>query len=210
SGLLSFPIIFIMGLFGLAFVGLGLPGDGSVALFSVLLADVPLWFAIGLLPFGLALIMSSADSTISGLTSIMVVDLRRLLPKLSNHNLLALSRWLIVMLSVPVLFVAAQGYSVLYLFLLADLLCCAAAFPVFFGFYNARYQGYNAVLSTLSGLVAGLVVFPAPGAPTTYLMEAFLLASLVPIAVSLLLLLLPKGKRFDFSIMAQRVRSLEG
>ena len=57
SGLLSFPIIFIMGLFGLAFVGLDLPGDGSVALFSVLLADVPLWFAIGLLPFGLALII---------------------------------------------------------------------------------------------------------------------------------------------------------
>ena len=53
SGLLGFPIIFIMGLFGLAFVGMDLPGDGSVALFSVLLSDVPLWFAIGLLPLGL-------------------------------------------------------------------------------------------------------------------------------------------------------------
>ncbi|MGO1461092.1 MAG: sodium:solute symporter family protein [Marinobacter sp.] len=210
SGLLSFPIIFVMGLFGLAFVGLGLPGDGSVALFSVLLADVPLWFAIGLLPFGLALIMSSADSTISGLSSIMVVDLRRLLPKLGNHNLLSLSRWLIVLLSVPVLLVAAQGYSVLYLFLLADLLCCAAAFPVFFGFYNARYQSYNAVISTLGGLAAGLLVFPAPGAPTTYLLESFLLASLVPVAVSLLLLRVRKGTFFDFAVLAQRVRNLEG
>ncbi|AWV89398.1 sodium:solute symporter family transporter [Bradymonas sediminis] len=210
SGLLSAPIIFIMGLFGLAFVGLELPGDGSVALFSVLLDTVPLWFAISLLPFGLALIMSSADSTISGLSSILVVDLRRLLPRLSSQGLLSLSRGVIVVLSVPVLIVAAQGYSVLYLFLLADLLCCAAAFPVFFGFYSGRYQSYNAVISTLGGLVAGLIVFPAPGAPTEYLLESFLLASLTPVVLSLVLLLLPVAGRFDFSILAQRVRHLDG
>ena len=210
SGLLIFPIIFIMGLFGLAFVGLDLPGDGSVALFSVLLRDAPLWFAIGLLPFGLALIMSSADSTISALSSIFVIDIGRLLPKLSNQGLLKLSRWLIIVLSVPVLIAAAQGYSILYLFLLADLLCCAAAFPVFFGFYSARYQSYNAVFSTLGGLVAGLLMFPSPGAPTTNLMESFLLATLVPVAISLLLLLVPTKVRFDFSILAQRVRNLEG
>ncbi len=210
SGLLIFPIIFIMGLFGLAFVSLDLPGDGSVALFSVLLRDAPLWFSIGLLPFGLALIMSSADSTISALTSIFVVDMGRLLPKFSNHSLLKLSRWLIIVLSVPVLIVAAQGYSILYLFLLADLLCCAAAFPVFFGFYSARYQSYNAVLSTLGGLVAGLLIFPNPGSPTTNLLESFLLATLIPVAISMVLLLVPTKVRFDFSILAQRVRNLEG
>ncbi len=210
SGLLILPIIFIMGLFGLAFVGLDLPGDGSVALFSVLLRDAPLWFAIGLLPFGLALIMSSADSTISALTSIFVIDIGRLLATFSNHGLLKLSRWLIIVLSVPVLIVASQGYSILYLFLLADLLCCAAAFPVFFGFYSARYQSYNAVVSTMGGLAAGLLMFPSPGAPTTYLLESFLLATLVPVAISMVLLLVPTKVRFDFSILAQRVRNLEG
>ncbi|MFP2769831.1 sodium:solute symporter family protein [Oceanisphaera sp. KMM 10153] len=209
SGLVSFPIIFIMGLFGLAFVGLELPGDGSVALFSVLMPSMPLWFAIGLLPFGLALIMSSADSTISGLSSMMVVDLRRLLPNISAHRLLGLSRWLIVLLSIPVLAVASQGFSVLYLFLLADLLCCAAAFPVFFGFYSARYQSYNAVLSTAAGLMAGLWLFPAPGAEIKYLLESFLLATLVPVLVSCLLMLLPNRASFDFSILRQRIRSLE-
>ncbi len=209
SGVLSFPIIFIMGLFGLVFVGLGLPGDGSVALFSVLMPNMPLWFAIGLLPFGLALIMSSADSTISGISSMVVVDLRRLLPNISAHKLLGLSRWLIMLLSVPVLIVASQGFSVLYLFLLADLLCCAAAFPVFFGFYNARYQSYNAVLSTLAGLIAGLWLFPAPGEPIRYLLESFLLATLVPVLVSGLLMLVPNRQPFDFSILRQRIRSLE-
>ncbi|WP_417615098.1 sodium:solute symporter family protein [Oceanisphaera sp.] len=209
SGLLGFVVIFIMGLFGLAFVGLALPGDGSVALFNVLLSNIPLWFAIGLLPFGLALIMSSADSTISGISSMMVVDLRRLLPEFSANKLLGLSRWLIVLLSVPVLIVASQGFSVLYLFLLADLLCCAAAFPVFFGFYNARYRSYNAVLSTFAGLVAGLWLFPAPGEALNYLLESFLLASLVPVLVSALLLCIPHRQSFDFSILRQRVRSLE-
>lgn len=187
-----------------------LPGDGSVALFSVLLTDMPMWFAIGLLPFGLALIMSSADSTISGLSSIFVIDIGRLSNKLSNQHLLQISRWLIIVLSVPVLIVASQGYSILYLFLLADLLCCAAAFPVFFGFYSARYQSYNAVLSTMGGLVAGLIMFPSPSAPTTNLLESFLLATLIPVAISLLLLLIPTKVRFDFSILAQRVRNLEG
>jgi hypothetical protein len=54
------------------------------------------------------------------------------------------------------------------------------------------------------------MVFPAPGAPLTYLLESFLLASLVPIVVSLCLLLMPKGKLFDFSSLARRVRNLEG
>lgn len=210
SGVLSFPIIFIMGLFGLVFVGLGLPGDGSVALFNVLLSKIPLWFAIGLLPFGLALIMSSADTTISAISSMMVVDLRRLMPNMSAHKLLSLSRWFICLLALPVLYVASQGFSVLYLFLLADLLCCAAAFPVFFGFYNARYQSYNAVLSTLAGLIAGLAYFPTPGQEALYLLEAFLLATFVPVAISCLLLLIPNRTRFDFAILRQRIRRLEG
>ncbi len=209
SGILSFPIIMIMGLFGLAFVGLGLPGEGSVALFNVLLDTVPYWFVIGLLPFGLALIMSSADSIISGLNSILVVDLHRLIPKLDGDTLLKTSRWLIVLMSLPVMFVAAQGYSILYLFLLADLLCCAAAFPVFFGFYSSRYQSFNAGLSIIGGLVAGLLFFPLPGEPPLYLMESFVLAAFVPVVISLALLLLPTTKRFDFNSLAQRVKKIE-
>ena len=65
----------LMGLFGLAFVGLGLEGDGSVALFSVLLSEVPLWFALALIPLGLALVMSSADTTVNATSSIIAVDI---------------------------------------------------------------------------------------------------------------------------------------
>ncbi|AOT08854.1 sodium:solute symporter family transporter [Pseudoalteromonas luteoviolacea] len=209
SGVLSFPIIIIMGLFGLAFVGLGLPGQGSTALFSVILDTVPYWFMLGLIPFGLALIMSSADSSISGLNSILVVDLHRLMPQMSAQKLLKISRWLIVLMSIPVLITASQGFSILYLFLLADLLCCAAAFPVFFGFYNGKYQSYNAALSISGGLLSGLYLFPMPGEPLNNLLESFLLASLVPVAISLLLLILPSKNSFDFTLLASKVKPIE-
>lgn len=110
----------------------------------------------------------------------------------SDTTLMSLARWLIVLAALPVTWAAAQGYSVLYLFLLADLLCSAAAFPVFFGLFHRRYTGIDAVISTSCGLMTGLAMFPAPGAGTGTLLESFVLATLVPVGVSLLLLrLLP-------------------
>ncbi|GAC16538.1 sodium:solute symporter family transporter [Aliiglaciecola lipolytica] len=199
SGLVSFPIVFALGLFGLAFVGLSLPGSGSTALFSVVLNEAPYWLLIGMIFFGLALIMSSADSTISGLQSLFIVDLHRILPTVKQHKLLVISRCLLVAVSIVALLIASQGYSILYLFLLADLLCCAAAFPVFYGFYNSQYQHYQAWLSIIGGLVAGFYFFPMPGEPIQHLFESFILATLIPIVISILLLLLPRNQAFDFA-----------
>jgi Na+/proline symporter len=208
SGLLSFPVIAAMGLFGLAFVGLSLPGDGSTALFTIVLNEAPYWLMVGIILFGLALIMSSADSTISGLNSLFIVDFRRMFPRMNASELKVISRYLLVILSMIALYVASQGLSILYLFLLADLLCCAAAFPVFFGFYSQRYQSYQAIIGILSGIVAGLFFFPLPGEAALHLYEAFLLATFVPVVVSLVLLLLPVSKRFEFSTVAKQTELL--
>ena len=210
GGLLAAPVIFMMGLFGLAFVGLGSPGDSSVALFSVVLPHVPGWFVIALIPLGLALVMSSADTAISAVSSIIAVDVRRLMPQAKQATLMRLSRWLIFLLAIPVLIAAAQGYSVLYLFLLADLFCSAAAFPVFFGLYSRRHTGSIAVLSTVCGLIAGVFLFPAPGEKPDYLLESFLLAALVPVVVSGICLWLSNSKhRFDFTRLNAAIRSLD-
>ncbi|PKI01468.1 sodium:solute symporter [Glaciecola sp. 33A] len=207
SALVSFPIIFCLGLFGLAFVGLSLPGEISTALFSVLLGNASYWFLVAMIFFGLALVMSSADSTISALNSMFIVDLKHALPNISNHKLMRISLGLIVFISLIALLVASQGYSILYLFLLADLLCCAAAFPVFIGFYNANYKNYQAILSLVSGLVAGAYYFPAPGEAADYLFESFLWASLTPVIVSLVLMLLPSRTAFNFSQIKNKVLS---
>ncbi|MGB6102870.1 MAG: sodium:solute symporter family protein [Pusillimonas sp.] len=210
GGLFAGPFIFVMGLFGLAFVGLGHTGDSSVALFSVLLSHIPAWFAVALIPLGLALVMSTADTTISAVSSLIAVDVRRLTPGISKTTLMALSRWLIFLLAIPVMIVAAQGYSVLYLFLLADLFCSAAAFPVFFGLFSRRHDGATAVVSTLCGLIAGILLFPGPGEKPDYLLESFLLAALVPVVVSLLMLRLKTPRpHFDFSSMNAAVRGLD-
>lgn len=209
GSMLVVPVILALGVFGLAFVALGMEGDSSVALFSVILPDQPTWLMISMIPLGLALVMSSVDTAISAIASVIAVDTRRLLPNASSAWLMRLARILIFVLSVPVLVVAAQGYSVLYLFLLADLLCSAAAFPVFFGLYNRRCSGRMAFVATLAGLAAGISLFPAPGAPLTWLLESFLLAALVPVAVIFVQLALSAGAReFDLESLGRRVRRI--
>ena len=184
SGLLVVPFIFLMGLFGLAFVALAPGGDPSVALFSLVVPNVPSWIAIGLIPLGLALVMASSDTAISAVSSIIAVEGARLLPDAQPARLLRLSRGLVLVLAIPVVVVSSQGYSVLYLFLLADLLCAAAAFPVFLGLYSRRHDGLDATLATVGGLVAGLMMFPKPGGALDTLLESFLLATLVPVLLT--------------------------
>jgi Na+/proline symporter len=210
GGLLAAPVIFAMGLFGLAYAGVGTSGDSSVALFSVLVPVVPTWFAVALIPLGLALVMSTADTAISAVSSIVATDVKRLIPAMNKNTLMRLSRWAVVVLSVPVVFMAAQGYSVLYLFLLADLLCCAAAFPVFYGLYSQRHDGVAAVTATVFGLAAGLTLFPAPGARLTHLLESFLVAVFVPVIVTLVVQKLkPARNLYDFDQLGPAMQNLD-
>ena len=92
----------------------------------------------------------------------------------------------------------------MYLFLLADLFCCAAVFTVFSGFYKKKVKETNAFISILIGLLLGLLLFPNtdfsqsilvgtllsrdlfPQIITNYLLFwSFLLATLSPVIVIL-------------------------
>ena len=210
GGLLVVPFIFIMGLFGLAFMAMTPDGDSSVALFSVVMPNIPLWLAVALIPLGISLVMCSADTAISAISSIVAVDIGRVMPRSSAASLMRLSRWLVLLVAVLVLIVAAQGYSVLYLFLLADLLCAAAAFPVFFGLFSRSHTGREAVIGTTAGLAAGLSMFPMPNQPVAHLLESFLLAALVPVAVIVLMRLLKRRpQHFDLSTLNSGIRKLD-
>jgi len=63
---------------------------------------------------------------------------------------------------IPAVIIASQGYSVLYLFLIADMVCCAILFPVFFGLYSSKFNGNDAVISMITGLILGTLLFPKP------------------------------------------------
>ena len=56
---------------------------------------------------------------------------------LTPRALRKLSYFFIIILSVvDYIAIASKGYSVLFMFLFADLLCCAAAFTIFYGMFN--------------------------------------------------------------------------
>ena len=57
--------------------------------------------------------------------------------------------------------VASKGFDILYLFLLADLFCCAFVVTVFYSFYN-KVDEKTAYVSITIGLVAGILMFPFP------------------------------------------------
>ena len=47
------------------------------------------------------------------------------------------------------------------MFLLADLFCCAAVVPIFYGFFNKKINLKLSYSSIIAGLVFGLLFFPS-------------------------------------------------
>ena len=202
------PPIFALGLFGLAFVALDLPGNASAAVFAVLLDAIPGWLGPLALLLGLALVMSSVDTVLNALASVAVLEVRRARPAVEAARLRTWSNVFICLPAIGAVVIASQGFSVLYLFLLADLLCAAAVFPVFFGLYSRRCNGRTAFLAILAGLIAGALFFPDPGLTRGDLLTAFLAAALVPVLVTLLLQ--PRRATFDFADLAGARKSADG
>jgi len=197
------------GLLGLAAVGAGAADPPSTALFGLLLDAAPPGVGLGLVLLGLTLVMSSADTVLNALASLVAVDLRQVLPTLSGNTLLRVARWTTAGLAVPVFAIASQGVSVLYLFLMADLVCAAAVVPVFGGLWTGRLTNRAALLGTAAGLLAGGLLFPPPGAAQPALLPAFAAALLLPGAVALPFALLSRQDPFDLNTLESRVTTID-
>lgn len=197
------------GLLGLAAVGTGTADPPSTALFGLLLDSAPPGVGLGLVLLGLTLVMSSADTVLNALASLVAVDLRQALPSLSANTLLRTARWTTAALAVPVFAIASQGLSVLYLFLVADLVCAAALVPVFGGLFSTRLTPRAALWGTTAGLIAGGLLFPAPGAATPSLLPAFTAALLLPAGVALPVTLLFPNADFDPDTLQHTVTTLD-
>ena len=225
AGAVVVPVIFLAGLLGIMAVGQGPVEDPSVALFALISSVVPTWAVVVVMVLALVLVMSSLDTLLNGIASVVTADLARFKPELGGVRLLRSSRGVTVALIVPAIFIASQGYSVLYLFLIADVVCSAAVFPVFWGLFAGRFGGTAALASAIAGLVAGVLFFPTPDAPyltgwivdidwASQLLVSFSLALGVSIACSLGLTVvasrLSVGGGFNFSTLRERVRLIEG
>lgn len=198
---LSAPVVFLAGAFGLFAVALDRAQPASTALFGALLPSAPQALVVVLLILTVALAASTTDTLLNGVVSAFTVDLHRLWPHVPSGTLLRWARWATVVLAVPVFVVAAQGYSVLYLFLIADLVCAAAVVPTFLGLYHPRLSGKAAAVATVLGAAAGFLFFPDPSFQRGRLSVAFLVALGVSTLASLLATSV--GAPFDLSSLRQ-------
>ena len=84
------------------------------------------------------------------------------------------SKYIILFLSLISLIIASIGFDILYLFLLADLFCCAFVLTVFSSFYNKNINEKIAYVSIIIGLIGGFLMFPAPDFSKSLLVGIFL------------------------------------
>lgn len=219
SFILIWPMLIIAGLLGILAMHFGFNDDR--AFFSLIQAlALPQWFSILVLVLVLALVMSTLGALLNGITSLFTTDLLRLLPRRSSQDILKLTRILTLVISLPTVFLAAQGYNVLYLFLLADLVCAGALFPVLFGLYSRRLTGPMALGSALAGIALGALFFPGPdfsGWNSLPWAGDLLVSFTAPIVVSLVLSLgaiqvqARRGRTqvFDFGRLAQTITAYD-
>jgi Na+/proline symporter len=188
SFLIIIPIVFFMGFSGLVAVSISSNVVPDLAFFSLLLTEQTLMLSVIVIVLAISLTISSIDTLINAISSLIVVDGNKVLNFKGDY--LKLSKYFIISLSIIAFAIASKGLSILYLFLLADLLCCAAVLTVFYSFYDKKINEKNAYTSILIGLLAGLLLFPSPDFSKSILIGILFPVSNFPSFVSQSLLFL--------------------
>ncbi len=182
SFLIIIPIVFLMGFTGLIATTQNSNVIPDLAFFSLLLKDNALFLSIIIIILAISLTVSSIDTLVNAISSLIIVDGNKVIKFKGNY--LKLSKQIIILISLISFFVASQGLSILYLFLLADLFCCAAVLSVFYGFYSKEFNEKNAYVSIIVGLVGGILFFPSPDFSKSILVGIILPIDFLPIFVS--------------------------
>jgi Na+/proline symporter len=210
-----FPVVVAVGLFGPVAVGLGLvDGNASISLFLVVQEVLPDVAVLGVAVLAVLLVASSADTLFNAIASVVTADLPRLVDA-DDAQLTLAARGFTAVVALAATFVGAQGYSVLTLFLLADLLAAATFLPLYHGLFSARAWSGGALAASLAGLVVGVVFFPPArgllplaGLPAASYLRSFLLAAAVSGAGTAISARVA-GRTYDFDRLTSEIRSLE-
>ncbi len=172
------PVVFFMGISGIIAISYNKEVNPDLAFFSILLSDKSEILSMVIIILAISLTVSTVDTLVNAISSLIVVDGKKINKNLKSANTL------VILLSIVAFFIASKGFSILYLFLLADLLCCAAVFTVFYGFYKKKLNEKNAIKSILFGLFLGLLIFPSPDFSKSLLIGTLLPIDLFPQIVS--------------------------
>ncbi len=156
------PVVFYMGFTGMVAFSLDPTTRPDLGFFMLLLKEQKELLSLLVIILGLALTISTVDTLVNAISSLIVVDGKATFKFKSNINYFNLSKYIILFLSFISFIVASKGYDILYLFLLADLFCCAFVLTVFYSFYDKKINEKTANISIILGLIFGFLLFPTP------------------------------------------------
>ena len=162
SSLITFIIVFLMGYTGLVSLSLNSKVIPDLAFFDLLLDKKNSAVVIAILILAMSLTLSTIDTLINAISSLIIIDGKFVNKSLKGKEVKNKANIIILLLSVLVFILASKGFSILYLFLLADLLCCAAVITIFYGFFNKKINTKLASNTIFIGLFSGLLFFPSP------------------------------------------------
>ena len=155
------PIVFLMGFIGMVSFSIDPSARADLGFFTLLLKEQTEMLSLIIIILGLALTISTVDTLVNAISSLFVVDGKATFNLDKKTDYLKISKYFIVILSLIAFGVASKGFDILYLFLLADLFCCAFVFTVFYSFYN-KVNEKTAYISIIIGLIGGFLMFPYP------------------------------------------------
>ena len=156
------PVVFYMGFTGMVAFSIDPNTRPDLGFFTLLLKEQTELLALFVIVLGLALTISTVDTLVNAISSLIVVDGKATFNLNNKTNYLNLSKYVILFLSFISFIIASKGFDILYLFLLADLFCCAFVLTVFYSFYNKTINEKTAYISILIGLIGGFLMFPSP------------------------------------------------
>ena len=156
------PIVFYMGFTGMVAFSIEPNIRPDLGFFSLLLKEQTILLSLFIVILGLSLTISTVDTLINAISSLIVVDGKATFNLRKKTNYLKLSKILILFLSIISFIIASRGFDILYLFLLADLFCCAFVLTVFYSFYKKNITEKIAYTSIVAGLAGGFLIFPIP------------------------------------------------
>ena len=177
------PIVYFMGFSGLVAVSVDSKVIPDLGFFSLLLKDQTEFLSLVIIILGVSLTISTIDTLVNAISSLIVVDGKATFNLKHNINYLRFSKSFIIALSIIAFIIASKGFSVLYLFLLADLFCCAFVLTVFYSFYNKKINEKTAYISIIVGLICGFLLFPTPDFSKSLLVGIIFPLDLFPVFV---------------------------
>ncbi|NLJ34088.1 MAG: hypothetical protein GX349_05800 [Firmicutes bacterium] len=207
AGLIMLPLMLMSGFFGLMALTIDRKVIPSAALFELVLYATPSWVMVVVIVMLMLLVMSTVDTLINAIVSVITVEMGRRKRELTPQGLVAKARLITALICALAVIVSSRGYSVLYLFFLADLVCAAAFVPTLAGLFVERLSGKAAALATILGIMAGAILFPDPLFTRGNLLYSFALALAVPLLLTIVFN--PLGKPFDYGKLSKEAPGLK-